>query len=271
MNDSVRSAARVLDLLEYFAAASEGLALTTVSTVFGMPKSSTLALLRTLLVRGYLVRDERGLYSLNDAFRSRGFGWGGDLLARLVAVTKPAMDALCAEIGETVILGVLGDEGCIRFLAKSVAASVVRYDVDLSSVSPAYCTAIGRVLLSPLPRHRRDAILAAQPLEKVTQDTVVDLDRINVLIDGAAADGYCIVQEEFAVDGIGIAMPIFGPDGTALAALDVGCVASRFAAKRDNIIAAMRACIAGLPPQFSSQFSNHPSMQAATTEHSGDD
>jgi DNA-binding IclR family transcriptional regulator len=252
MNDGVRSASRVLDILEYFATASEDLALTTVSEAFGMPKSSTLALLRTLVMRGYVVRSERGLYALNDAFRNRGFGWGADALARLTAIAQPAMDALCEELGETVILGWLGDDGQVRFLAKSVAQAVVRYDVDLGSVSPAYCTAIGRALLSRHPRDRRDAMLTSLPRPSLTPNTVTDLDGVNARIDQAAQDGYAIVQEEYAVDGVGIAMPICYSDGTPLAALDVGCVASRFADKCTKIIAALGACIDALPPQFPS-------------------
>jgi DNA-binding IclR family transcriptional regulator len=250
MNDSVRSASRVLDLLEYFAAASEPLALTAISAAFGMPKSSTLALLRTLVMHGYVVRDERGLYALNDAFRNRGFGWGTDALTRLTAVAQPAMDTLCEELGETVILGWLGDDGLVRFLAKSVAQTVVRYDVDLSSVSPAYCTAIGRAILSRYPRERRDAMLATQPRSPLTPNTIIDLDVVNARIDQAAEDGYAIVQEEYALDGVGIAMPVCSSDGTPIGALDVGCVASRFADKRAKIIPAMKACIDALPPQF---------------------
>ena len=262
MNDSVRSAARVLDLLEYYAAASDGVALTTVAAAFGMPKSSTLALLRTLVIRGYVVRDEGGLYRLNDAFKSRGFGWGGDPHERLAAVARPAMDALSAELGETVILGVLGEDGQLRFLAKSVAQSVVRYDVDLRSVSPSYCTAMGRVLLSHLPKARREAILHAHPRAKLTPHTVVELDRVNAVIDQVAKQGYCIVEEEMVLGGIGVAMPICSQDGSAIAALDVGCVASRFAEKREHVLAALQACIAGLPPQFSFQ----PQMPAAATK-----
>ena len=249
MNDSVRSASRVLDLLEYFAAASEGLALTAVSTAFGMPKSSTLALLRTLVLHGYVVRDERGLYALNEAFRNRGFGWG-DGLTRLTAVAQPAMDALSEELGETVILGWLGDDGFVRFLAKSVAQTVVRYDVELTSISPAYCTAIGRAMLSRVPRERRDEVLSAQPRSPMTPNTIIDLDHVNARIDQAAEDGYAIVQEEYALDGVGVAMPILRADGTPLAALDVGCVASRFASKREKIISALTECISALPTQF---------------------
>lgn len=252
MNDSVRSASRVLDLLEYFATASESLALTAISTAFGMPKSSTLALLRTLVTHGYVVRDEHGLYALNDAFRNRGFGWGTDGLTRLTAVAQPAMDALCEELGETVILGWLGEDGYVRFLAKSVAQTIVRYDVELSSVSPAYCTAIGRALLSHFPRERRDAVLGSQPRSPMTPNTIIDLAHVNARIDQAAEDGYAIVEEEYALDGVGVAMPVYCADGSALAALDVGCVASRFAAKREKIISAMKACIDALPPQFSS-------------------
>ena len=250
MNEGVRSASRVLDLLEYFATASEGVALTTISAAFGMPKSSTLALLRTLVMRGYVVRDERGLYALNDVFRNRGFGWGTDALARLTAVAQPAMDALAEELGETVLLGWLGDDGNVRFLAKSVAQSIVRYDVDLSSVSPAYCTAIGRVLLSRFPRDRRDAVLSSAPRSARTPNTITDLANVNARIDQAAKDGYAIVQEEYTLDGVGIAMPVCCSDGTPLAAIDVGCVASRFPGKRKQILSALTACIDALPPQF---------------------
>jgi DNA-binding IclR family transcriptional regulator len=250
MNDAVRSAVRVLDLLEYFAATEEGLPLTTVATVFAMPKSSTLALLRTLLSRGYLERDDRNLYRLNPVFRASGFGWGGDLAARLAAVVKPAMDDLCAEVGETVILSVLTQEGRVQPIAKSLATAVVRYDLAIGETQPAWCSAMGRSMLATLPRERREAILASQPREPRTPHTIVDLDGVNAMIDRAAEEGFAIVEEEFVLDGVGIAMPICDATGTAIAALDVGCVASRYAAKRAAILAAMRACIDRLPLPF---------------------
>jgi DNA-binding IclR family transcriptional regulator len=253
MNESVRSAARALDLLEYLAAVPDAVALTSLAAVFGLPKSSALALLRTLVLRGYIVRDDN-LYRLNDAFRHTGFGWGGDALARLVAVARPGMDTLCEELGETVILGTLGDDGRVRFVAKSVAESNVRYDVDLNETNPPYCMAIGRVLLAHLPRAQRDDILAAFPRERRTPKTVVDLDRLNTIIDEVGAQGFCIVEEEFAVGGIGVAMPIFGLDSgfnrRVIAALDVGYVSSRFPARRDLVLAAMKARIDSLPAQF---------------------
>ncbi|MBN3766160.1 IclR family transcriptional regulator [Burkholderia sp. Ac-20365] len=252
MNDSVRSAARVLDLLEFFAATEQGVALTTISSMFAMPKSSTLGLLRTLLSRGYIERDDRNLYQLNPVFRSSGFGWNGDLAARLIALSKPAMDDLCTEVGETVILSVLTEDGRVKTVAKSLAQAVVRYDLELGESHPAYCSAMGRAMLACLPRERRDEILASTPLDQRTPFTVYDLDGVNARIDQAAEQGFAIVEEEFVLDGVGIAMPICDATGAPVAALDVGCVASRYAAKREAILAAMRTCIEQLPPPFSS-------------------
>lgn len=264
MNDAVRSAARVLDLLEYFAATEQGVALTTVSTLFAMPKSSTLALLRTLLSRGYLERDEHNLYRLNPVFRSSGFGWNGDIGARLIALAKPAMDDLCLEVGETVILSVLTDEGLVKPVAKSLAQAVVRYDLDLGEAHPAYCSAMGRAMLACLPRERRDEILAGSPREPRTPFTIYELDAVNAKIDQAAEEGYAIVEEEFVLDGVGIAMPVCDATGAPVAALDIGCVASRYAAKRDEILAALRACIERLPTPFGTLIAQGtPAGQAA--------
>ncbi|MDR5818717.1 MULTISPECIES: IclR family transcriptional regulator [unclassified Caballeronia] len=266
MNDAVRSAARVLDLLEYFASTEEGVALTTVSTIFAMPKSSTLALLRTLLSRGYLERDDHNLYRLNPAFRSGGFGWNGDLGARLTAIAKPAMDDLCVEVGETVVLSVFTDDGQFRTVAKSLAQTVVRYDLEIDKSYPAYCGAMGRAMLACLPREKRDALLALWPLEQRTPYALSDLARINEKIDQAAIEGVAIVEEEFALDGVGIAMPICDAGGVPIAALDVGCVASRYPAKRDKILAAMRACIDRLPPPFGALTPAAPSTSPSPRE-----
>lgn len=267
MNDSVRSAGRVLDLLEHLASLEgEGAALTSVAAVFGLPKSSALALLRTLVRRGYATRDAHGLYRLNESFRRHGFGWGGDPKRHLMAVAQPVMDALCQSLGETVLLGALDDDGRVRFLAKSVASAAVRYDVDLDEVNQAYCMAIGRVLLAHQPAARRNAILSATPRVKRTPRTVVALETIRKEIERVRQQGFCIIDEEFAQGGVGIAMPVFDRDGHVVAALDVGYVSSRFAGKRDVALGALRAAIDSLPAPFCS---GAPALAAALPGASG--
>lgn len=237
--NTVPSAARVLDLLELLAGTDHGASLTTAASSLRLPKSSTLMLLRTLVARGYVVRGNDDLYVLNETFRKHGFGWGGSRFARLVATARPVMESLCQKLGETVLLGVLGEDGRVRLLAKAIARQDIRYDVDITTRLPAYCTAMGRVLLGSLPRDRQTVILEATRRTKLTPDTVVDLDSLYRLIAGAATRGHAIVEEEFALGGTGVAAPVFGSNGRAAGVLDVACVTTRFQAKRQIVVATL--------------------------------
>src|ERR1700712_57570 len=104
MTGEIKSASRVLDMLELFSTRCDGLTLTEVSKGLALPKSSTLGLLRTLHGRGYLVREADDVYRLNDIVRRDGFARHG----RLLRVGPPIMRALADELGETVILGMTG-------------------------------------------------------------------------------------------------------------------------------------------------------------------
>src|ERR1044072_380366 len=93
MNDNVKSAARVLDILELLARSDQPMALKDLVSVLALPKSSAHALLRTLQSRGYVERDAADRYALNQALRQSA-GWIGGPEAHLAAVARPAMEQL---------------------------------------------------------------------------------------------------------------------------------------------------------------------------------
>ncbi|WP_449256104.1 IclR family transcriptional regulator [Bosea sp. (in: a-proteobacteria)] len=252
MTSTVRSAARVLDLLEYLSGQEAGASLSESCEALGLPKSSTLMLLRTLLVRGYILRDEADRYRLNETFRHHGFGWGGHRYARLIALAEPVMERLCAEVEETVLLGA-ADQGAVKILAKVVAQQPIRYDVELASTSPFYCTAMGRVLAAYSSQERCDAMLQAVPRAKLTPLTETRLDALRKIVAAVRETGIAIVEEEFALGGTGIATPIFAPDGSILASLDIGCVTPRFQIKRAAISAALSRAAATLTQKLALQ------------------
>jgi DNA-binding IclR family transcriptional regulator len=238
MNDSVRSASRVLDLLEFLAGTEDGSSLTQASSSLGLPKSSTLMLLRTLLARGYVTKDIADRYRLNETFRAHGFGWGGHRFARLIALAEPVMNDLCQEVEETILLGAAEGES-VRILAKVVSAQDIRYDADITKPSPMYCTAMGRLILASFPGLRREQILRQSPREKLTPSTVTDLGELQAIVERAAEDGFAIVEEEFALGGTGVAAPIFNAEGAVAAVINVACVTTRFQEKRDRLLAAL--------------------------------
>src|SRR5258708_39557048 len=82
MNDSVKSAARVLDILELLVRSEEPMALKDLVSILALPKSSAHALLRTLQSRGYVERDAADRYALAESLR-KSAGWIGGPEAHL--------------------------------------------------------------------------------------------------------------------------------------------------------------------------------------------
>jgi DNA-binding IclR family transcriptional regulator len=103
MNDNVKSAARVLDILELLFRSEEPMALKDLVSILALPKSSAHALLRTLQSRGYVERDAADRYALNESLRQSS-GWIGGPEAHLAAVARPVMDQLRDDLDETVFL-----------------------------------------------------------------------------------------------------------------------------------------------------------------------
>lgn len=142
---SGRGVERMLDLLEWLAETPGPSGLATISNALGMPKSSTLLMLRSLTERGYLERLPSGDYALR---RLPGEGAGsGAGRGALLALVGPYLAAAVEETGESGFLAVM-DDGQIRYLNKIMPAREIRYDRDISMTRPAHKVASGIVLLA---------------------------------------------------------------------------------------------------------------------------
>jgi IclR family pca regulon transcriptional regulator len=69
MNSEVKSAGRVLDILEYMAGLREAAPLSKIVRDLSLPKSSAHGLIQTLAARGHVVQDAAGRYMLVEASR----------------------------------------------------------------------------------------------------------------------------------------------------------------------------------------------------------
>src|SRR5258707_9447366 len=127
MNDSVKSAARVLDILELLFRSEEPMALKDLVSILALPKSSAHALLRTLQSRGYVERDAADRYVLNESLRQSS-GWIGGPQAHPSAVARPVMDQLRDDLDETVFLGGRAARGDAKGIAKSGSRGPVPHD-----------------------------------------------------------------------------------------------------------------------------------------------
>lgn len=238
-NDSeVKSAVRVLEILELLARSPRALTLKTIVAELGYPKSSTFNLLGTLVSRAYVTRDDAEAYRIHDAFRN-GPGWSSGREAQLIATAQPIMDALRDSEGETVFLGARRKDGRVKLLAKSLSHQAVRFDSDLTGSDPAFCTAMGRVLLAHWRPEKTAAYLCKERIVQITDRTVIDRVQIRRLIENAREDGYAISDEEAVAGGSGVAAPVRDSTGEVVAALNIATISPRFATCRTRMIDAV--------------------------------
>ena len=237
-NPIVKSADRVLDMLEVLGCAPRPLALAEVTQELGIPKSSALALLRTLALRGYVERDADERYVLAHPFGQAEGDWLGGLPRQLAGIGRPVVAELVETTRETVNLGALLQSGTVRMLLQVPSPQDIRYEPH-STECPCHCTAMGRVLLAYKPAEEAAALLRASALPRLTPRTETDAARILALLPSLRAQGFCEIDEEYAEGGSGVAAPVFDRTGRAVAALNIATLTPRWHRNRLALIRAV--------------------------------
>ena len=200
----VKSAARVLDVLDDIAAHGPGTQL-QLATRLGIPKSSLHALLRTVRPRMAGHRPDRQRLPARRAHATVSSAYidGDPVLSRASAV----MDEIAAATEETIHLGRL--EGAeIIYTAKRESKHPLRMYSAVGRRLPAYSTALGRAMLAEMPEDVRDTLVPHQ-IKAITTQTITNRDALLAIIEKAAQLGYSEESEEscLGVRCFGVALP----------------------------------------------------------------
>jgi DNA-binding IclR family transcriptional regulator len=240
MNDTVKSAGRVLDILELYASSDRSLALRDVAAILGLPKSSAHMLLGTLERRGYLVRDGKDGYAIPTT-PDGAEGWVGGMAGQIFRAAQPVLERLLQQIRETVVLGMPTPGLDIRIVSHRVSPQAIRYDISDVPVIPGYCTAMGHMILCHLPEDEVRAYLARTELAPLTPRTVTDPQAIMARLRQSRARGYALNLGERFEGASGAAVAICDTEGRPRAAINIVTVTPRFRRLQPEIITALTA------------------------------
>jgi len=232
---SVRSAARVLDLIEWMASRAVPVALAEACHALNLPKSSTLLLLKTLVDYGYAERGEDGRYRL---LRLPGEGsaekpaWG-----TILRVADPILREAVAEVGESGFVAVMTDTFRIRYLNKILPAREIRYDRDISKDRVPHHVASGIALLSALPDESVDRYLTTLGASTDERDQP---QAVRASIAKARADRVAINRHGRIEGASGVAAPLLDAMGRPVAAINLSGPTDRFLGNLDAIARVIR-------------------------------
>lgn len=189
------------------------------------PKPTLYRFVQTLTNQGMLAFDpDRQTYAPGVRLvRLAHAAWAQSTLA---PVARPHLDALSAQVGETVHLAQL-DNAQVLYLDKRNARKPVQMYSQTGKVGPAYCTGVGKVMLAYTPPPQLDQLIAQQSFHGFTPTTLTTPDDLRAELQAILARGYGFDREEHEPGIICLAVPILTEKGRALGALSVTSTTAR--------------------------------------------
>lgn len=221
----ISSIEKALDVIEALAE-HDHLSLIELSSILGKNKSSIYRILLTLESRGFVARhNESGKYCL---------GFQQLVISKrllennsLRACALPEMKRLSDKYGDTVNLGVL-NQGVVLYIDIIEGTNSLRMNESVGSTCPFHATAMGKVMVSHLPKEERGRLLQSATLAPITPSTITDAARLKEEFNDIRTRGYAIDDEEIIVGARCIAAPIYNSTGKIEGAVSISGAAHRY-------------------------------------------
>ncbi|BCS80179.1 IclR family transcriptional regulator [Anaerocellum diazotrophicum] len=214
-----RSLQRALDIMELIASCSEGLTLSNISQKLGIPKSSALSLLNTLVERKYLIFDSAtNRYKMGIKMFEVGSGYlrESEFMDAIMAVVAK----VARKSNETVHLAVRDGRDVI-YIAKIESNHPIRIASSIGKRIPAHATALGKALLSGLSDKELRELYSQQPPERLTANTICEVEKLIEEIRKVRENGYALDYEESSEGVRCFGAPIFNHNEQIIAAISI--------------------------------------------------
>ena len=233
----VKSASRVLDVLELIATKPGGASFTALGDELGLPKSSLHYLLSTLSERGWVHLDEPSrVYRLG--LRVWQLAHNFDWLETLARLALEDLASARDELNETVQLAVLDGVENV-YVAKVEADHPLQLVSRVGSRLPAYATGLGKVLLSGLAEDELRRRMNGTEFARYTNRTITSIGALERQLAEIRSKGYGEDEEEYTPGVYCVAVPVFGQDGAVVAAISCSVPSARVGRRteqRDRLV-----------------------------------
>lgn len=217
VNDSIRSVDRALDLIEILSGSGANLGPTKLAELTGMDKSTVYRLLTTLKNRGYVDKNcTSGTYSLGPTPLTLVSRYLGSL--ELQTEARPFLSELSTDLGLTTHLGLL-DENEVIYVEKLDYVPTPQIYSQIGNRVPAYCSSLGKCLLSCLSGEQLIEAMASCSFKQYTNKTIPNIRALREHLREVRAQGWAIDNEEWQPGHVCIGAPVYDYRGEIIAAV----------------------------------------------------
>jgi IclR family transcriptional regulator, KDG regulon repressor len=215
----VQSIGRAFAILEEVARNRAGIGLAELSKRVGLHNSTTFHLVKTMVSLGYLRQ-------LKDSKRYR---IGRPLFAlaasaldemEMVSMATPVLDDLARDTGESSHFAARMSDAVV-VMARTPGPGAFQLTDRVGVVRPAYCTALGKVILAALRPDQLDRYIERIELKPLTARTITDPERLRREIDEVRRAGIAFDDGEFDNEVRCAAMPVRDFSGQVVGAIGI--------------------------------------------------
>jgi IclR family transcriptional regulator, pca regulon regulatory protein len=222
----IEAVERAFRILEVFSQDKPSLTLTEIATKTGMSKGTAFRFIYTLEKLAYLEKETGGKH-YRPGIRILKLGFTALKSMELSEFAAPFLKKLFDQCGENTNLAVL-DGSQITYILRNIRKHHVDLNIQPGRRLPAHCTAMGKAMLSCLPKKEVEEILGPGPYEKMTPKTKTTFAELYVDLEAAFQKGYAITDEELFLGRRSIGSPIVGESGDILAAISISVPAHQY-------------------------------------------
>ncbi|MGF6376322.1 IclR family KDG regulon transcriptional repressor [Clostridiales Family XIII bacterium PM5-7] len=213
---SVQSIERALDIIEAVATEQKGLGLTEISGKVDLHKSTAYRIISTMVKRGYLDKTTDNNYKIGLKLIEAVSCYINSL--ELQTEARPFVAQITAKLGLTSHLGILdGDK--VVYIEKMDVVSTVRMYSQIGLRMHAYCSSLGKCLLSNYSKDEIDTIMKDCGFIKFTPNTISSLDQLHQEIAKVRKQAWAMDDEEYEIGHRCIGAPIYDYRGDIIAAI----------------------------------------------------
>lgn len=223
----VQSFARGLAVIRSFSVQAPRQTLSEVAGRAQLTRASARRILLTLQTLGYVQSDGK-LFRLTPRILDLGFAYLSSL--PLWNLAEPVMEELVGQIKESCSAAVL-DGTDIVYVLRVPTHKIMSISLGVGSRLPAYCTSMGRMLLSALTPEAMMKVLQASERTVRTRYTVTDVDELAAKIAQVRQQGWALVDQELEEGLVSMAAPVTDRAGQTIAAINISGQANRTSAK----------------------------------------
>jgi DNA-binding IclR family transcriptional regulator len=213
-------------LLEAILADRGGRPVGAIARDLGLPQATAYRLTGAIVARGLLVGCGQGRYLPGAAVTAAEV----DPRTVLARTAAPFLRRAARRFGQVAHLGVF-EGGMVTYLVKAGSGSAAPFTREGMQLE-AYCSGIGKMLLSHLPDVEQEAYLAGGPFIRLTANTIIDPAALRAHLRQVRRQGFALDEQEVADSLKCVAVPLHDQHGAVRAALSISAPPARLGGSR---------------------------------------